>query len=116
MSHNPYLCNFYFYINCFAYLSHKDGILLKLFFVCYRSIISDIQRDNRVVSISTRAGIRNALVTILDQLQRCQKSLNEFLEVYICIYVNKKKELRCKHYILFMCYRRSAPLFHDSIS
>ncbi|KAF7666054.1 hypothetical protein LDENG_00118150 [Lucifuga dentata] len=46
----------------------------------FRSIMSDIQRDSRVVSLSSRAGIRNSLVTILDQLQRCQKSLNEFLE------------------------------------
>ncbi|KAK2847119.1 hypothetical protein Q5P01_010118 [Channa striata] len=46
----------------------------------FRSIMSDIQRDNRVVCLSSRAGIRNSLVTILDQLQRCQKSLNEFLE------------------------------------
>ncbi|XP_055023019.1 cytoplasmic dynein 2 heavy chain 1 [Boleophthalmus pectinirostris] len=46
----------------------------------FRSIMSDIQRDNRVVSLSSRAGIRNSLVTILDQLHRCQKSLNEFLE------------------------------------
>ncbi|KAA8593993.1 hypothetical protein FQN60_004827, partial [Etheostoma spectabile] len=46
----------------------------------FRSIMLDIQRDNRVVSLSSRAGIRNSLVTILDQLQRCQKSLNEFLE------------------------------------
>ncbi|XP_029026743.1 cytoplasmic dynein 2 heavy chain 1 isoform X2 [Betta splendens] len=46
----------------------------------FRCIMSDIQRDNRVVSLSARAGIRNSLVTILDQLQRCQKSLNEFLE------------------------------------
>uniref|UniRef100_A0A3Q3WZD5 Cytoplasmic dynein 2 heavy chain 1 n=1 Tax=Mola mola TaxID=94237 RepID=A0A3Q3WZD5_MOLML len=46
----------------------------------FRSIMSDIQRDNRVISLSSRAGIRNSLVTILDQLQRCQKSLNEFLE------------------------------------
>ncbi|XP_041850617.1 cytoplasmic dynein 2 heavy chain 1 [Melanotaenia boesemani] len=46
----------------------------------FRCIMSDIQRDNRVVSLSSRAGIRNSLVTILDQLQRCQKSLNEFLE------------------------------------
>ncbi|XP_075905861.1 cytoplasmic dynein 2 heavy chain 1 [Nelusetta ayraudi] len=46
----------------------------------FRSIMSDIQRDNRVASLSSRAGIRNSLVTILDQLQRCQKSLNEFLE------------------------------------
>jgi len=41
----------------------------------------DIEKDNRLVSIVTRPGIRNLLVTMLDQLQRCQKSLNEFLEV-----------------------------------
>ncbi|XP_056138994.1 cytoplasmic dynein 2 heavy chain 1 [Lampris incognitus] len=46
----------------------------------FRSIMSDIKRDSRVVSLSSRAGIRNSLITILDQLQRCQKSLNEFLE------------------------------------
>ncbi|KAM9852784.1 cytoplasmic dynein 2 heavy chain 1 isoform 4-T4 [Aulostomus maculatus] len=46
----------------------------------FRSIMSDIQRDNRVISLGSRAGIRNSLVNILDQLQRCQKSLNEFLE------------------------------------
>ncbi|XP_057206860.1 cytoplasmic dynein 2 heavy chain 1 isoform X3 [Triplophysa rosa] len=46
----------------------------------FRAIMSDVQRDSRVASLTTRAGIRNSLVTILDQLQRCQKSLNEFLE------------------------------------
>uniref|UniRef100_H2M4S9 Cytoplasmic dynein 2 heavy chain 1 n=1 Tax=Oryzias latipes TaxID=8090 RepID=H2M4S9_ORYLA len=46
----------------------------------FRSIMSDIQRDTRVVSLSSRAGIKSSLVAILDQLQRCQKSLNEFLE------------------------------------
>ncbi|XP_043928516.1 cytoplasmic dynein 2 heavy chain 1 isoform X1 [Protopterus annectens] len=46
----------------------------------FRSIMSDIHRDNRVISLNGRAGIRNSLITILDQLQRCQKSLNEFLE------------------------------------
>lgn len=54
----------------------------KLTHVClFRAIMSDVQRDSRVTSLTTRAGIRNSLVTILDQLQRCQKSLNEFLEV-----------------------------------
>ncbi|XP_038617598.1 cytoplasmic dynein 2 heavy chain 1 [Tachyglossus aculeatus] len=46
----------------------------------FRSIMADIKRDNRVTSLTTQAGMRNALITILDQLQRCQKSLNEFLE------------------------------------
>ncbi|KAI1893942.1 hypothetical protein AGOR_G00128840 [Albula goreensis] len=46
----------------------------------FRSIMADVQRDSRVTSLAARAGIRNSLITILDQLQRCQKSLNEFLE------------------------------------
>ncbi|XP_053164065.1 cytoplasmic dynein 2 heavy chain 1 isoform X1 [Hemicordylus capensis] len=46
----------------------------------FRSILADIKQDNRITSLNARAGIRNALITILDQLQRCQKSLNEFLE------------------------------------
>lgn len=42
--------------------------------------MTDIKKDNRVTTLTTHAGIRNSLLTILDQLQRCQKSLNEFLE------------------------------------
>lgn len=80
------------------FVSQTESVLCTLtkhfLHMCYRSIMSDIQRDNRVVSLSSRAGIRNSLVTILDQLQRCQKSLNEFLEVHtqMCIFV-------CKDYI-----------------
>ncbi|EDO38992.1 predicted protein [Nematostella vectensis] len=46
----------------------------------FRSIMMDVSKDNRVLSLVGRPGIRNTLVTLLDQLQRCQKSLNEFLE------------------------------------
>ncbi|XP_053312461.1 cytoplasmic dynein 2 heavy chain 1 isoform X2 [Spea bombifrons] len=46
----------------------------------FRAIMADIKRDDRVTLLTSRAGIRNSLITILDQLQRCQKSLNEFLE------------------------------------
>ncbi|XP_038236236.1 cytoplasmic dynein 2 heavy chain 1 isoform X1 [Dermochelys coriacea] len=46
----------------------------------FRSIMVDLKRDNRITSLNARTGMRNALITILDQLQRCQKSLNEFLE------------------------------------
>ena len=46
-----------------------------------RSIMLDVARDNRVVSMAAKVGLKNNLVTMLDQLQRCQKSLNEFLEV-----------------------------------
>ena len=43
--------------------------------------MGDVSRDNRVVSLVGRAGLRRQLTEMLDQLQRCQKSLNEFLEV-----------------------------------
>ncbi|MGH0159576.1 UNVERIFIED_CONTAM: hypothetical protein FKN15_075087 [Acipenser sinensis] len=46
----------------------------------FRAIMADVHRDSRVTSLNARAGIRHSLITILDQLQRCQKSLNEFLE------------------------------------
>ena len=46
-----------------------------------RAIMHDVSNDNRVLSLVAQSGIRNTLVTLLDQLQRCQKSLSEFLEV-----------------------------------
>uniref|UniRef100_A0A8B9KYF0 Cytoplasmic dynein 2 heavy chain 1 n=1 Tax=Astyanax mexicanus TaxID=7994 RepID=A0A8B9KYF0_ASTMX len=46
----------------------------------FRAIMGDVQRDSRVTSLTARAGMRNTLVTLQDQLQRCQKSLNDFLE------------------------------------
>ncbi|KAM7436007.1 Cytoplasmic dynein 2 heavy chain 1 [Porites harrisoni] len=46
----------------------------------FRTIMQDVSNDNRVLSLVAQSGIRNTLVTLLDQLQRCQKSLNEFLE------------------------------------
>ena len=44
-------------------------------------ILTDVKRDNRVLSLVNRAGLKGTLTQMLDQLQRCQKSLNEFLEV-----------------------------------
>ena len=49
---------------------------------CFRAIMSDVRRDNRVLSIVGKTGLKGQLVQMLDQLQRCQKSLNEFLEVW----------------------------------
>ncbi|KAI6079846.1 Cytoplasmic dynein 2 heavy chain 1 [Aix galericulata] len=46
----------------------------------FRSVMSDIKRDNRIISLNARTGLRSILITLLDQLQRCQRSLNEFLE------------------------------------
>nr|XP_026693267.1 cytoplasmic dynein 2 heavy chain 1-like isoform X1 [Ciona intestinalis] len=48
--------------------------------VDFRSIMSDIGRDGRVLSIVGHTGLRSQLSTMLDQLQRCQRSLNEYLE------------------------------------
>ena len=47
----------------------------------FRAIMLDIHKDNRVLSLLNRAGLRQTLLTLLDQLGRCQKALNEFLEV-----------------------------------
>ncbi|XP_012944204.1 cytoplasmic dynein 2 heavy chain 1 [Aplysia californica] len=46
----------------------------------FRNIMRDVNRDNRVLSLVNQSGLRQLLTTMLDQLQRCQKSLNEFLE------------------------------------
>ncbi|KAJ8297986.1 LOW QUALITY PROTEIN: hypothetical protein KUTeg_024517 [Tegillarca granosa] len=46
----------------------------------FRHIMMDVRKDNRVLSLVNQTGLRNQLTTMLDQLQRCQKSLNEFLE------------------------------------
>jgi len=43
--------------------------------------MSDVEKDSRVLSLLNRAGLRQTLATLLDQLGRCQKALNEFLEV-----------------------------------
>ncbi|XP_075248310.1 cytoplasmic dynein 2 heavy chain 1-like [Convolutriloba macropyga] len=46
----------------------------------FRGIMSDIERDSRVISLCNRTGLRGVLNNLLDQLQRCQKSLAQFLE------------------------------------
>jgi len=59
----------------------------------------DVKRDNRVLSLVNRAGLKGTLSQMLDQLQRCQKSLNEFLEVIndfhslLALFTDKK--IRC---------------------
>ena len=40
----------------------------------------DVVKDSRVLSLGGRSGLRQTLTTLLDQLGRCQKALNEFLE------------------------------------
>lgn len=43
-------------------------------------IMTDAQRDNRIISLLRIGSIKSTLATMLDRLERCQKSLNEFLE------------------------------------
>jgi len=60
-------------------------LLLMLFVLCCcvcSGILMDVKRDSRVLSLVNRAGLKGTLSQMLDQLQRCQKSLNEFLEVF----------------------------------
>ncbi|KAJ3270644.1 Cytoplasmic dynein 2 heavy chain 1 [Terramyces sp. JEL0728] len=46
----------------------------------FRSIMQRINSDPRIVSITTIPNIKSILNTLQDQLDRCQKALNEFLE------------------------------------
>ena len=62
------------------FLSFKLALVIKFYF--FRSIMSDVIHDHRVLSLGNRAGLRQSLTTLLDQLGRCQKALNEFLEVH----------------------------------
>ncbi|KAF2362508.1 ATPase dynein-related AAA domain [Trinorchestia longiramus] len=46
----------------------------------FKTIMADVARDSRVVSLCRVKNIRTTLTNLQDQLARCQKSLNEFLE------------------------------------
>lgn len=45
----------------------------------------DVVEDPRIISLSTRSSLKRTLEQIIDQLNRCQKALNQFLEVCITI-------------------------------
>ncbi|RKO94668.1 hypothetical protein BDK51DRAFT_21975 [Blyttiomyces helicus] len=47
----------------------------------FRAIAVSISKDARVVSLASYPGIKETLFALVDQLERCQKALNEFLEV-----------------------------------
>ena len=46
----------------------------------YRSIMLSIKADARVMTLSNMVGLKDTLDMLQDQLDRCQKALNEFLE------------------------------------
>ena len=58
----------------------------------FRMIMSDCQKDTRVVAILKIGSVKSTLTAMLERLERCQKSLNEFLEEkrsrYICIFLH----------------------------
>ena len=47
----------------------------------FRNIMTDVVNDSRVLSLVGRQGLKGGLEVMVDQLNRCQKALNEFLEV-----------------------------------
>ncbi|CAJ0594203.1 unnamed protein product [Cylicocyclus nassatus] len=46
----------------------------------FRLILSDTVRDARLISLCNRQSLRKSLELVIDQLNRCQKALNQFLE------------------------------------
>nr|CAD7453925.1 unnamed protein product [Timema tahoe] len=52
----------------------------------FRYIMADVSRDSKVVSLCRISNLHQILSTLLDQLSRCQKSLNDFLE--LCFITN----------------------------
>ena len=51
----------------------------------FREIMSDIASKPRLVILAQRKDLSNLLKNMLDQLGRCQKALNELLEVRISL-------------------------------
>ena len=46
-----------------------------------RSIVASISSDKRVLALTNKQGLQDTLNVLVDQLNRCQKALNEYLEV-----------------------------------
>lgn len=63
--------------------------LFKPVFIFYRYVMGSVAQDDRVISLISISGLQNILNNLQDQLTRCQKALNAFLEVFI-IYMRIK--------------------------
>ena len=46
----------------------------------YRSIMLSLHRERKVVSLVSIPGVKDSLEMVVDQLDRCQKALNDYLE------------------------------------
>lgn len=78
-----------------------------------RDIMQDVVKDTRVVSLVQNKDVGAKLKNMVDQLQRCQKALNEFLEV------SKYYDFPILHQIKFnkiFFLRKRDRSFHASIS
>ena len=53
----------------------------------FREIMYDINSNPRLVILAQRKDLANLLKTMLDQLDRCQKALNELLEVILFLHL-----------------------------
>ncbi|CAB3367864.1 Hypothetical predicted protein [Cloeon dipterum] len=48
--------------------------------VDFRNVSVEVAREKKVISLCRRTGLPRLLAGLIDQLERCQKSLNDFLE------------------------------------
>jgi dynein heavy chain 2 len=46
----------------------------------FRSLLGEVEKDNRVMPLTKKPGLKSTLNNLLDQLKLCQKALSEFLE------------------------------------
>jgi dynein heavy chain 2, cytosolic len=46
----------------------------------FRQVMSEVESDSLVMSMANRSGLADRLVVTIDQLERCQKALSDFLE------------------------------------
>ena len=46
----------------------------------FRAIMTDVAKDPKVISPTNKNSLKTELKEMLDQLERCQKALSEFLE------------------------------------
>lgn len=59
-------------------------------------------QDPRIVSLSIRTSLKRTLEQIIDQLNRCQKALNQFLEV--CTNFKTKKLINQNFDVLILIF------------
>lgn len=47
----------------------------------FRSIMDEVGNDNNIMNFADIAGLKDTVTVLLDQLDRCQRALNDFLEL-----------------------------------